>query len=121
MCSLQSAYLFPVVNQGSRRDHRVCCHTENVHYSCKSSLKGTSVHSHQKIAGNNLVVELLYLISGPDTRLVLVMMTQSFPVSPCEEFLMSPGHHDLSASASIVERMEVEVDIVYFSHISANM
>ena len=59
------------------------------------------------------MVELLYLISGPDTRLVLVMMTQSFPVSPCEEFLMSPGHHDLSASASIVGRMEVEVDIVY--------
>ena len=59
------------------------------------------------------MVELLYLISGPDTRLVLVMMTQSFPVSPWEEFLMSPGHHDLSASASIVGRMEVEVDIVY--------
>ena len=59
------------------------------------------------------MVALLYLISGPDTRLVLVMMTQSFPVSPCEEFLMSPGHHDLSASASIVGRMEVEVDIIY--------
>ena len=38
-------------------------HTGNVHYSCKSSLKGTSVHSHQKIAGNNLVV-----ISGPDIQ-----------------------------------------------------
>ena len=97
--------MFPVVNQ--ERDHLVCSHTGNVHYSCKSRLKGTSVHSHQKIAGNNLVVELIYLISGPDTRLVLVMM------SPCEEFLMSPCHHDLSASASIVGRMEFEVDIVY--------
>ena len=40
-------------------------HTGTVHYSCKSSLKGTSVHSHQKIAGNNLVVELIYLAQIP--------------------------------------------------------